>query len=446
MKTKPMNSIRVVILGGGPAGCTVALGLKRLGYRVTLITAARPFDAIEGISERVINSLQAVGFRRALATIAAPSPRQVTWNGVTSAANTERLIPRAPFDRAMLDDLRDNGVTVIKGRIGQYQQQARSYGVQVVADAGEAMAVSGEFLVEARGRAAPAAAIVRVRSDETVSLLQRWQGPPLEARSAVESCQDGWAWMASMPDGQRYLQLTLDVASAGLPAKSQLSDWCRRRFEALEQARPFLQQAEPVGIHARACTQILCQELVGDNWIRVGDAAMAVDPLSGNGIFQSMSSALQTPAVINTLIQTPERAALAKDFYQQRVEGLFYRFARTGRDFCRQEQQWPDRAFWAKRCDWPDNQPLHRTVTPDQVQIERRPVIENSTIRAAWVATTPDQPLGIWHIDGVELAPLIERLRISPQPAVDTLRSLFQPEQAQRLIGALGNLGMIAVS
>ena len=60
--------------------------------------------------------------------------------------------------------------------------------------------------------------------------------------------------------------------------------------------------------------------------------------------------------------------------------------------------------------------------------------------------TTPDQPLGIWHIDGVELAPLIERLRISPQPAVDTLRSLFQPEQAQRLIGALGNLGMIAVS
>ena len=173
---------------------------------------------------------------------------------------------------------------------------------------------------------------------------------------------------------------------------------------------------------------------------------MAVDPLSGNGIFQSMSSALQTPAVINTLIQTPERAALAKDFYQQRVEGLFYRFARTGRDFCRQEQQWPDRAFWAKRCDWPDNQPLHQTVTPDQVQIERRPVIENSTIRAAWVATTPDQPLGIWHIDGVELAPLIERLRISPQPAVDTLRGLFQPEQAQRLIGALGNLGMIAVS
>ena len=49
MKTKPMNSIRIVILGGGPAGCTVALGLKRLGYRVTLITAARPFDAIEGI-------------------------------------------------------------------------------------------------------------------------------------------------------------------------------------------------------------------------------------------------------------------------------------------------------------------------------------------------------------------------------------------------------------
>lgn len=440
---------KILILGGGPAGCAVALGLQRLGYAVTLVTEARPFAAIEGVSERVVDSLRNIGFQRALEHIEPPSPRWVTWNGVTSAANTERLIHRQAFDVAMLDDVRAVGVEVLIGRVRRCQlgQQAQSnHKINVETEAGT-RELTGQFLVEARGRAAPAAGIERLRSAETVSLLQRWRSAApessLTARSAVESFEQGWAWMASMPNGERYLQLTLDVASANLPPKSQLSDWCQKQFQQLEQAQPFIHKAQPEHLHARASTQILSRALVGDNWIRVGDAAMAVDPLSGNGIFQSMSSALQSPAVINTLIQAPERAQLAKDFYLQRVEGLFFRFARTGRDFCRQEQQWPDSPFWSRRCNWPDSEPLHPPVTPDQAKIERRPVIHNQQIMAAWVVTTPDQPLGVWHIDGVELAPLIERIHTSKQSAVDTLRQQLGENRAARLAPTLSSLGMI---
>jgi len=42
-----------------------------------------------------------------------------------------------------------------------------------------------------------------------------------------------------------------------------------------------------------------------------------VDPLSGNGIFQSLSSALVAPAVINTLLRQPDSADLARRFYQR---------------------------------------------------------------------------------------------------------------------------------
>lgn len=203
-----------------------------------------------------------------------------------------------------------------------------------------------------------------------------------------------------------------DVASAALPPKKALGDYCSARFRAVEAAAPFVRDAEPVGEpHARTSTAVLNEALVADDWIRVGDAAMAVDPLSGNGIFQALSSALQAPAVVATLRHNPDRRALAQRFHHQRVEHLFYRFARIGRDFYAQEMRWPQAPFWAARRGWPDAQPLHLAVSPATVSLARRPVVCNGRIVEADVVVTPDQPLGVWRVDDVELAPVLEALR-----------------------------------
>ncbi|NQD59685.1 FAD-dependent oxidoreductase, partial [Pseudomonas sp. CM25] len=172
----------------------------------------------------------------------------------------------------------------------------------------------------------------------------------------------------------------------------------------------------------------LAGECVGPDWIRVGDAAMAVDPLSGNGIFQSLSSALQAPVVINTLLRKPERAALAQQFHQQRVEQLFLRFARIGRDFYTQEQGWAGQAFWGQRQGWPDAQPLHLAADWQAVRVERRPVLRDGLVDAAEVVVTADQPLGVWHLQGVELAPVVREIR-SGRPVEAVLSGLAVEQQ-----------------
>ncbi|PSL11723.1 flavin-dependent dehydrogenase [Marinobacterium halophilum] len=410
-----MRESDILVLGGGPAGGAVAIGLSRLGYRVTLVSEPRPFDAVEGISERVIQGMQGAGFGFALSAMAEPSPRQVTWNGVTNAANTERLVTRQRFDQALLLDLARQGVQVIQGRIQSCHAMKTGYQAEVALSAGGQEQIYGDFLVEARGRAAPAAGVPRIKGTQTVSLLQYWQGAHAVPCTAVQSFADGWAWLAMRADGRRYLQLTLDVASVALPPKRQLGDWCRERLQQLEQAQPFIEGAEPVGeVYARTSTPVLCEQSAGHNWIRVGDAAMAVDPLSGNGIFQALSSALQAPAVVNTLIRHPERAELARQFHEARIEGLFYRFARIGRDFYAQESQWPDTPFWQARRQWPDRQPMHLEITPDQVTTAMRPVVQDGVIIEAPVVVTPDQPLGIWHLNGLPLAPLLDAIRSEP--------------------------------
>lgn len=411
-----MGESDVVVLGAGPAGAAVAIGLKRLGYRVVVVSKPRPFDSLEAVSDRVVAGMRAAGFDQAVSRIAAASPRQATWAGQTVAANTEHLVQRSDFDQALLSDLANHGVDVLVGRVRRCEPVASEWQVTVETAEGHTSVQQAQFLVESRGRASPASAVPRIKGPATVSLLQHWQGPPLAPRTGVESFSDGWAWLAARSDGRRYLQLTLDVATAHVPAKPHLSTWFADKLQTLSQVAPFIDGAEPVGeVYGRTSTAILCQANVGDRWIRVGDAAMAVDPLSGNGMFQALSSALQAPAVINTLIRCPKRAELAMRFYEARIQNLFYRFARIGRDFYGTETGWAEKPFWRDRRAWPDAQPVHTEVTPETVTTALRPVVKDGFIHEEKVVVTPDNPLGIWHLGGLPLADLLELIRSAPE-------------------------------
>lgn len=467
---------KIVVLGAGPAGGAVALGLKRLGYAVQVVGEPRPFSAVEGISDRVVEGLRYAGFNRVIANLPEPSARNAVWNGEHNSANTERLIDRQQVDQLIIEDLRAAGIKVIEAKVSKVLEQAQDGDANKDADVDTGRAdgfvirladgkeMNADFLVEARGRAAPSAHLPRVRGPETLSLLQYWQGPETERGSAAVSLPDGWAWMAKTESGKRYLQLTLDVgankssnsvnvsdsnavASNGdgnngsgshkLPGKDQLADYCRQRFEQISEAAEFMVDAEPVGIpHGRTSTPILCEQTVGSNWLRVGDAAMAVDPLSGNGVFQALSSALQAPAVINTLLKYPERKALAEQFYQQRVSGLFYRFARIGRDFYAMEQQWTDHPFWQQRNQWPDAEPMHQTVSFDQLKVKAMPVVNDGVIDEQEVVVTPDQPLGIWHLAGIPLAGVVQAVqqREPEQTLEECLLSLSLDENQRMML------------
>jgi flavin-dependent dehydrogenase len=410
----------IVILGAGPAGAAVALGLRRLGHGVTLISEWRRFAALEGVSVRVLEALRSAGLHQALAQATLPSQRQVSWNGQQHAQNIEYLLDRPLFDRGLREDLRLAGVELIEGRVLTVQSSANGHRIEI--DGREPLLAP--FLVEARGRQAPAIG-KGLRGPETVSLLNRWQGGPGSTASAVESLEGGWAWMARRADGQCYWQWTVDVASAGLPGKAMLLEYCRQRRQGSKLAAAFFagETEADLQLHARSSTAILSPQVCGENWIRVGDAAMAVDPLSGNGIFQSLSSALQAPAVINTLLCKPERATLAQRFHQQRVEQLFLRFARIGRDFYADEQRWLDQPFWQARRNWPDAEVAHAEADFNALRIERAPVLRDGLVDETEVVITVDQPLGIWHVHGVEVAALVQRLK-QGEPADQVLVGL----------------------
>ncbi|MDR3095780.1 MAG: tryptophan 7-halogenase [Paraburkholderia sp.] len=403
-----MTAPRIVVLGAGPAGAAVARALATLGYAVTVVSDKRRFDAVEGLSLRVLEGLRRAGLFRAT-VCAEPCARTTLWGGTTQTVNAEFLVDRHAFDAALREDLREAGVEIVEATVRSVQSTPCTHDLMIETADGP-LSLNADFLVEARGRLAP---LMRdaTRGPQTLSLINIWQGAPGAAASAMESLQDGWAWMARLPDGRCYWQMTLDVASEELPQRDALLAFCTRmRRSPLASAFFSGETGEHALLHARSSTATLCGRAGARNWLRVGDAAMAADPLAGNGILQSLASALEAPAVIHTLISRPERAELALRFHQQRIEHLFMHFARTGRDFYALEQRFGGSPFWQARSHWPDDAPTHQVPDFGQLAIARAPVIDGDLIGEADVVVSPDQPLGVWHLQGVPLAPIVQAL------------------------------------
>ena len=388
----------IAILGCGPAGIVTALGLAKRGYKVCVIAKIRPHNVTEGISERVFQALSTLGLQHTLKEISPPIPRSVSWNGTHSAANTERLIRRASFDAALLKDLADANIPFYDETIIKVETHPNT--CLILCKSGKIF--HPDFVVEARGRAAPLSKNSHIRGVNSLSICQNWQTSNTEIMSPEAiaiSIESGWLWLANNGKGNIFTQVSVSAKSNTGSAKEKLSTFIQKlvlsRAE-LAHITPFI---EPEGkVLARSSTPLFNKYPIKDRYLSVGDAAMSGDPLSGSGIFLSLSAALIAPVVINTILNKPQDKTLAETFYFERLQHLFYRFCRVGRDFYKMESRWQEHPFWQERREWPDQVVAHQEK--DQIiGSAKRPVVNGNFIEQKEVVITVEQPLGIWKIN-----------------------------------------------
>ncbi|MEY8198011.1 MAG: tryptophan 7-halogenase [Colwellia sp.] len=396
----------IAILGCGPAGIVTALGLAKMGYKVCVIAKIRPHNVTEGISERVFQALSTLGLQHTLKEISPPIPRSVSWNGTHSAANTERLIRRASFDAALLKDLADANIPFYDETIIKVETHPNT--CLILCKSGKIFHL--DFVVEARGRAAPLSKNSHIRGVNSLSICQNWQTSNTEIMSPEAiaiSIESGWLWLANNGKGNIFTQVSVSAKSNTGPAKEKLSTFIQKlvlsRAE-LAHITPFI---EPEGkVLARSSTPLFNKYPIKDRYLSVGDAAMSGDPLSGSGIFLSLSAALIAPVVINTILNKPQDKTLAETFYFERLQHLFYRFCRVGRDFYKMESRWQEHPFWQERREWPDQVVAHQEK--DQIiGSAKRPVVNGNFIEQKEVVITVEQPLGIWKINNKNAVDLL---------------------------------------
>ncbi len=403
----------ILIAGGGPAGAAAAMSLARLGHSPLLISAPRRQAALEGFSRRTVQALRTLGFRQAPDAIGAEVVREVIWNGVRSRVNTEFVVDRDTFDSALLADVRDHGVEVLRDRVTRATRVESRWHVHL----SSSQVVTADFLIEARGRAAPVPSTARSQGPATVSLARHWAGVGDVADTAVAAMRNGWVWYASTGGGRAILQVLVAAESGDVPKRARLVEFYDRMLSDCGEARNWVGGGRASdGVVVRHANPVCARKPHAEGMIRIGDAAVAPDPLSGHGVYVALGGAQAAATVVNTLLRRPGNAVLAKSFYDERCQLDFMRLCRVGRAFYAQERRWPDRPFWRARRTWPDSKPPHAPMDSHPPRIERRPVVEDGFIVEHEVIVTPDHPRGVWVIDDVPLVPLYRAIGAADGP------------------------------
>jgi flavin-dependent dehydrogenase len=383
-----------LVLGAGPAGVAAAVALARLGARVGLVSRARA-PAVEGLSARTLARLRAAGLSAAADCAAAPGPRLAVWAAGHGARGSESLVDRAQFDAALRAAAGAAGVRLLDAVVRGVE--AGRDGWRVHTSAGP---LHGRTLLDARGRRARGA---DARGPALAAFSELWRiAPPAAARSAVIAVAEGWCWFAQLPDGRVLRQYV--GAPRGTDAGRRGRAWIDAARAALPELAAALERGARSGA-ARTCAATARYALParGVGHLRIGDAAVAIDPLSGQGVYEALGSAQAAAAAINTYLSGGEWQPAAR-FVNERAAEVWRRSLATAGSFYRAQALHAGGPFWsaiAAHYEAVARDAGPRDPGPGRFAL--RPVLNGTRIELRTVWVSPAAPRGIWQIDGREL-------------------------------------------
>jgi len=327
----------VLVVGGGPAGATTALLLARTDHSVTLIDRARfprPKACGEFVNPGAVEALRRLGLDSLLDRL--PCHRIYGWMLYDTAGPRARGsygsgrfglgVPRARFDRLLLEEARAAGVRVHEGVTARSVTRSDTHRTHVhfrcgptsgVMQPGLVVGADGLRSVVASGLSGtlrpprlrkvslsghivgtgpdPACGHMMVSDEVTVGLAATDPaGTQWNATVVVDSTRFGRALAA---DPEAFFLTRLARLGCGWTQSPRLLDgpWASGPFD-----RP-----------------IRC--VAGPGFALVGDASGYYDPLTGQGIQRAVRSAELAGPALAAAVDDPARAPLLLAQYAQAV-------------------------------------------------------------------------------------------------------------------------------
>ena len=401
----------VGVVGGGPAGATFAARMAQLGHDVWLAERATfPRRHLgEAMTPGVLPLLEVTGARAAVEAEGFRSVARVrvTWEAGTQLREDPRreglIVDRGAFDRALLDRARGLGVQVLQPATVRARHRAVD-GWSVEIDTGRGACLRrADLIADASGRQSGRSASRQWTGAATLALHAYWQGSKLPREPLVEAGDAAWYWGVPLPDGTYNTLVFVDARTArgeggtlperfmALLARSSLLAGCRDASLAS-------------AVSAIAATPYLDRERATATLLKVGDAALALDPLSSSGVQKAIQGALSASIVANTLLRRPASRDAALEFYRASLAEASARHCLWAAEHYGRVTDRGGGTFWQARS------PRAAGRAPENPPAPPRRGLDAATLRSSAVALSAD----VVFVD----QPCLDDQFVTVQPAI----------------------------
>jgi flavin-dependent dehydrogenase len=279
----------VVIVGGGPAGCSAALALAKLGVDTAIVSAAKAtVKPTETALPALAGLLRSVNAESALAACEPcygissgwGRPRPVLRPSIIDPRGNPWFIHRQRFDGALRDSVLKAGSLWFEGVAEGVD--FHEPGVTVITSDKR---IRAKWLIIASGSPAWAARITGQTIIKHDSLTALWGKLPevnTERFLFVEPSEFGW-WYLAPDDGSGSVAcLMTDPPLARSLGAAQVSKW-NDLFRETNLARTCGKTSKAEQVTVASTGLMSLKRALGERWIAIGDAAVKLDPLGSGG-------------------------------------------------------------------------------------------------------------------------------------------------------------------
>lgn len=358
----------VVIIGGGIAGCAAALALRHRGIDGVLIVEAGNYEAfqigetIPPDSRLLLERLRAwegfaeEGQEPCLGSCSSWGDDSVGYNDfLLNPHGTGWHLDRRKFGAFLAKKAKLSGAEVKSGNVVVSTERAGEDVFSLLLETREGVQrIAARFVIDATGARFRLANTMGARPLVHDRLL--WVGARLDCPAEGDFCrltmleavEEGWWYAARVPDRRVVVAIATDAETNKRAMLHRADGWLphlrKTRHMKTWLADCKFHRDQPMSI--RSAPSFVLDRVCGTNWLAVGDAASAYDPIASQGIHKALLDGLHAGAAI-----ADDLAGVggAFDGYQASIFARFNDYLEIRDYFYDLERRWPSSPFWRNR-------------------------------------------------------------------------------------------------
>jgi flavin-dependent dehydrogenase len=420
--------IGICVIGGGPAGSALAIRSAQLGHAVMLVERARfPRPHLgESLNPGIWPLLDLLGAEAAVAAAGFRTCRHalVQWEQPVEIrrqfAQPGLIVDRGRFDQLLLDVARSHGVRVLQPASILARRRDEAGWRLSVATAGCTLDLEASVLADASGRASALRGGRRAVGPRTIALYGYWRASAASADPMIAAGEDCWFWGVPLPDDSYNAIAFVDPALLRAGRDVTLTALYERLIAGSSLSAVGRHARLEGAVRAADATAYMAADAVGCDYIKVGEAALAIDPLSSSGVENAIQTGLQAAVVLNTLRRCPRLGDAAVSFYRRSLVEASQRHQRWASGFYKSIAEQRPSAFWEDRAIGastreppraPSLAPSSRVALSEETRLVELPCILGDFIAVQSALAHPGIERPIAFLGGIEVAPLLRVVR-----------------------------------